>query len=212
MRTTFRSARLTLAACVVVIMTVTSGCAVFGAVGDSFDQAFNGMSATMSTYTQQGQLVDKVQSTSFRMTRDDTFDSVNSDGTSNSDSSVLLISIGSSNISHVGSSMVLAEHGLNDIAAQFGTATVSLNNTQPGTPWLNDLIQKHRNLWAGKARTIMIRSQDGTPIAVFAGNKVETFATDVPKSTWFRVDDKNLLVYRADYTVYDTNLLANTPA
>ena len=53
----------------------------------------------------------------------------------------------------------------------------------------------------------MIRSQDGTPIAVFAGDNVEVFATDVPKSTWFRVDGKLLLVYRCDYTTYDTALL-----
>lgn len=74
------------------------------------------------------------------------------------------------------STKLLAEDGLSDLSAVNGTAKVSLQNTQPGTPWLNDLIQKNRNPWAGKARTILIRSQDDTPVAVYAGNKVEPFA------------------------------------
>ena len=71
-----------------------------------------------------------------------------------------------------------------------------------------NFLEYNRNLWAGKAKTIMVRSQDGTPVAVYVGNEVEILATDVPKSTWFRVDGKYLFVYRADYTVYDNELLA----
>lgn len=59
----------------------------------------------------------------------------------------------------------------------------------------------------GKARILMIRSQDGTPCAIFAGDEVSVYSTDVPKSTEFVVDKKLLVVYRADYTVYDASLL-----
>lgn len=102
--------------------------------------------------------------------------------------------------------MILAQEGLTDVTEN-SAATVLLENSQPGIPILNNFIEKHRNLWQGKSKTIMIRSQDGTPIAVYAGNQVEIFATDVPKSTWFRIDGKYLLVYRADYTTYDNDLL-----
>lgn len=187
-----------------------TGCAGLAAFGEEVNRAFKGVPATMTTYNQSGQKVDRVKGESFRVERDTKFDtkSENSDGTSSNknDSQVLLISIGNSHISHVGSSMILAQDGLTDVTANSDT-TVMFENAQPGMPILNDFIEKHRNLWQGKSKTIMIRSQDGTPIAVYAGNQVEIFATNVPKSTWFRVDGKYLLVYRSDYTMYDNDLL-----
>jgi hypothetical protein len=174
---------------------------------ESFDQAFNGVPATMSTYNQDGAIIDKVHGDSFQVTRNEEFDSTNTDGSSNEDSSVLRISLGDDHISHVGSSMVLAEDGLVDVTESFGSTQVAFDNAEPGTPWLNNLFANYESYWKGKSQTIMIRSQDGDPIAVFAGNDVKTSSTDVPKSTWFLVDGKTLLVYRCDYTVYDNNLL-----
>lgn len=117
-----------------------------------------------------------------------------------------MISLGDSHISHVGSTLVLAEDGIIDVTESIGTE-VSFENSESGVPWLNNLIEYNRNLWQGKGKTLMVRSQDGTPVAVFVGDEVEVFATDVPKSTWFRIDGKYLLVYRADYTMYDNDLL-----
>lgn len=193
------------AAVAVCIMLVVSSCAGLNAFGEEISRAFNGVPATMTSYTQGGELVDEVYGESFRVSRDQEFDSTNEDGTSNADSSVMLISLGSSHINHVGSTLVLAQDGLTEVAG--ASTTISFESYERGTPWLNDLIETHRNLWEGKGKTIMIRSQDGTPIAVYAGEEVEKFSTDVPKSTAFRVDGKYLFVYQADYDVYDNDLL-----
>lgn len=162
----------------------------------------------MTTYTSDGHQIDKVQGSSFEVERDTRFDTTDSEGNSNQDSSVLLISLGASHISHVGSSMILAQDGLTDLTPSI-TNKVSITNTAPGTPWLNNLLEYNRNLWQGKGKTILVRSQFGYPIAVYAGNEVEILPTDVPKSTWFRVDGKYLFVYRSDYTVYDNDLLGS---
>lgn len=138
------------------------------------------------------------------MSRDDRFDTKNDKGESNQDSSVLLINVGNNTVSHVGSSLIMKDAAINDILT---TSKVDVTDNERGVPFLNKMIEQHRNLWKGAAKTLMIRSQDGDPIAVFAGNSVEIFNTDVPKSTLFRVDGKALLVYRCDYTVYDTALL-----
>ena len=45
------------------------------------------------------------------------------------------------------------------------------------------------------------------PIAIYAGNQVEVAATDVPKSTLYRIDGKYLFVYRASITTPDSDLL-----
>lgn len=190
-----------------VIAMAFSACAGIGAFGDNINRAFNGVSATMTTYTQGGIQVDRVKGASFRVARDTRFDTSDSEGASKKDSSVLLISLGDSHISHVGSSMILAQDGLTDVSMEQAAPGVTFENTQRGTPWLNDLIEYNRNLWQGKGKTVLVRSQDGTPVAVYAGNEVEILSTDVPKSTWFRIDGKYLFVYRSDYTVYDNALL-----
>lgn len=197
--------RASVAVVALVTLSLLSGCAALSNWGESFARAWKGVSATLTTYDEDSQVMDRVHGTSFAITRDTRFDTSNSEG-SNQDSQVLLISVGSSHISHVGSSLVLAQDGLTDVMDE-GNARVSLNNSDPGTPWLNNLIESHRNLWQGKGKTILIRSQNGTPLAVYAGSEVEIFKTEVPKSTQFRVDGKYLFVYRADYTVYDTELL-----
>ncbi len=204
MGTTARRTMGAIAMAIIATLTLTA-CAGFAAFGETLNRAFDGVSATMTTYTQDGVLVDEVHGTSFQVSRDTRFDTSNSDGTSKNDSSVLMISLGENHISHVGSTLILAQDGLTPLAG--ATTTVRFENTEPGTPWLNNFLEYNRNLWAGKAKVIMVRSQDGTPIAIYAGNEVEILATDVPKSTWFRVDGKYLLVYRADYTVYDNELL-----
>lgn len=202
-----RSRRIATAiiATAVAVATLAS-CAGLSAFGEEFNRALKGVSATMTTYNENGELIDKVNGESFQVSRDTRFDTTNSDGTSKNDSSVLMISLGSNHISHVGSTLVLAQDGLITVAG--GTTAVDLTNTDPGMPWLNNLFEYNRNMWAGKGKTILIRSQSGSPIAVYAGDQVEILATDVPKSTWFRVDGKYLLVYRADYTVYDNELLS----
>lgn len=205
MKKIIRTALATAVAAVVVASL--AGCDGLGAFGEQFDRAMHGVSATMKTYNAQGQEIDEVKGKSFEIERDTRFDSTDSDGSSNSDSQVLLISLGKDHISHVGSSMVLAQDGIVNVSDQVGDK-MKLVNTDAGTPWLNNLLEYNRNLWQGKGKTIMIRSQQGDPIAVFAGNDVNILPTDVPKSTWFRVDGKYLFVYRSDYTVYDNALLA----
>jgi len=196
-----------LAPMAVIAALVLSACAAFGQIGGDINRALNGVPATMSTYTQFGDKIDQVHGVSIQVSRDDRFDSVNEKGGSNADSSVLLISVGqNSHVSHVGSTMVIAQEGLTSISDSV-SPKVSVTNNQPGTPWLNNIFEKNRNLWKGKSKTIMIRSQSGLPVAVYAGNAVEAFATDVPKSTAFRVDGLYLFVYRADYTVFDNDLL-----
>lgn len=202
-----RKAALAVVAAVVTVSLV-SGCAATSAFGEEISRAFKGVPATMTTYDQAGQKIDEVHGSSFRVARDTRFDTTdtNTDGTvSTVPGEVLLISIGDKHISHVGSSMILAQDGVEPIAN--ASQLVKGENTQAGTPVLNDFRERFRNLWKGRAKTILIRSQDGKPIGVYAGNEVEILPTDVPKSTWFRVDGKYLWAYRVDYTVYDTDLL-----
>ena len=181
------------------------GCAAFSQQLGDLNAALNGRIGVMRTFDENSQVIDQVKGVSFRFARDTRFDTHSSEG-SNRDSSVVEISLGDSHIYHVGSTMIFAENGLVEVTSQL-PSSVRITNAKPGVPWLNDIREQFQNLWQGKSKTIMIRSQNGTPLAVYAGDAVEIFAADIPKTTVFRVDGKFLLVYRADYTVYDTDLI-----
>ena len=205
-RKRFRRVTAAVVALIATMLSLTS-CAGLAMFGDSVNRAFNGMPATVEFYAKDGHVMASAHGTSIRVTRDERFDTNDSEGVSKNDSSVLLISIGNSHIQHVGSTVVLAQDGLLNIADGIPEKEFNIENTQRGTPWANTLREKFRNLWQGKAKTIIIRSQDDVPIAIYAGNEVEVAATDVPKSTLYRIDGKYLFVYRASITTPDSDLM-----
>lgn len=189
-----------------VLLLTASSCAAGAKLFEDLNGALKGRSGVMMTFNEESQMIDRIEGTSFNFNRDTTFDTRDSEGASKNDSSVVQVSLGGSHIHHVGSTMIFAESGIVNITEGL-PETVRFSNTDPGAPWLNNIRHSFQNLWEGKAKTIMIRSQNGTPLAVYAGDTVEIFSSDIPKTTVFRVDGKLLLVYRADYTAYDSDLL-----
>lgn len=194
-----------LVAALVVGSTLLSASSCQAALSD-FASLMKGRQATIISYDAHGQRLDRIHGNSVDIRRDETFDTVDANGKSNADSSVIKVSIGGGIMTHVGSTLLMIQDGLNDITDQL-PPTVDLENTDHGTPILNYLRQNFRNFWAGTDRTCLIRSQLGSPIAIFGGNKVTYYATNIPKSTLLQIDGKYLLVYRADYSLYDNTLL-----
>ena len=182
-----------------------SGCSAAHMTAKQLESAFAGISVNIRTFDEESQVIDNVNGESVMVERDTTFDTSTSEG-SNKDSSVLKITIGEHEMHHVGSSLVMAEDGLYDIFGEYAK-TVDINNTDRSIPIINSIVNSFKNVTSGKEKTILIRSQNGTPLATYVGNKVSSFSVDIPKTTAFLVDNKVLLVYRCDYTVYDTALL-----
>lgn len=207
--TKFMKKKFAVLAMIVVAMFTLSSCALISKWGEDFARDWKGVSATMTTYDEDGQSIIKAHGGSLQIKRDEDFDTVSSgsDGTSssNKDSQVLKITIGGETMHHVGSTLVLAEDGLEDLSPLFDSR-FEIENKDRGVPVFNYILEKHRNMWQGKSKAVMIYSQSGKPIAVYAGKHVEQFATDVPKSTQFRIDGKLLLVYRADMSTVPTAL------
>lgn len=186
---------------------IMAACQDVGMTSKDIHEIVDGLSMTVKTYDENSQVIDTVSGKSLMIDRDTRFDSTDSDGTSKNDSSVVDITIGKSEMIHVGSSMVIQEQGLTDIFNQYAkTVNITSEDTR-GLPFMNKLINRYKDSFEGKKRVILIRSQNGTPLATFAGNKVTPYSTDVPKSTALLIDDHLLLIYRCDYTIYDKDLL-----
>lgn len=165
-----------------------------------------GLQMTVRTFDENSQLVDQMSGKSLSISRNEEFDSVDSEGNSKADSSVLKITLGKHEIDHVGSSLIAAEEGLEDLFAKYQT-TVDIKNTAQDIPIVNRMVSGLKNDFTGKKKVILIRSQNGTPLATYAGDKVSLHASDAPKTSELLIDGKRLIIYRCDYTIYDRELL-----
>lgn len=179
-----------------------SGCQDIMNSFKQFEQSFKGLEMTVRTYDEQSQVMDKVQGKSVKIERDNTFDT----DEDSKDSSVIQITVGKNEMHHVGSSMIIEEKGLTNIFDEYADK-VDINNTKRSVPMINSMVNDFSNSFKGKDKVILIRSQNGTPLATYAGNKVSMYSTDVPKSTGILIDGKYLFIYRCDYTIYDKALV-----
>ncbi|NLY21096.1 MAG: DUF5052 family protein, partial [Tissierellia bacterium] len=106
----------------------------------------------------------------------------------------------------VGSSMIMAEKGIEDIFEEY-VKNIDFHNQDITVPFLNKMINDFKEPFVGHNKVILIRSQNGTPLATYAGDKVYVDTTDVTKMTKLLVDGKTLIIYRCDYSIYDLDLL-----
>ncbi|MDQ8780376.1 DUF5052 family protein [Streptococcus ruminantium] len=165
-----------------------------------------GLEMTVRTFDENSQLIDEMAGKSLSISRNAEFDSVDREGNSKADSSVLKVTLGKYEIDHVGSSLIAAEEGLEDLYAKYQTM-VNIANYDRAIPLVNRMVSSLQNDFTGKAKVVLIRSQNGTPLATYAGDKVSLYASDAPKTSELLIDGKRLIIYRCDYTIYDRALL-----
>ncbi|RRD32415.1 DUF5052 family protein [Streptococcus minor] len=167
-----------------------------------------GLEMTVRTFDENVQLIDEMDGKSLSIERNQEFDTEDAEGNSKGDSSVLKVTIGKYEIDHVGSSLIAAEDGLEDLFAKY-QKTVNIEEESRAIPMVNRMVSKLKNDFTGKAKVILIRSQNGTPLATYAGDKVSLYTSDAPKTSELLIDGKRLIIYRCDYTIYDRPLLEN---
>lgn len=182
-----------------------SGCNSAKMTAASLRSTLGGLDMTIRTYDSDSQVIDEIHGKSVDIKRSKKFDTI-IDGKSQKDSSVLDISIGDGTMTHVGSSLIAAEDSLTDVLDLYNK-TVTVDNDELAIPIINRVAAELDNLTTGRDKLVLIRSQDGYPLATYTGDDVSAFAVDIPKTTAFMIDGDVLLVYRCDYTIYDTALL-----
>jgi len=187
---------------IVLSVFLLSGCQDIMNSFKQFEQNFKGLEMTVRTFDEQSQVMDEVKGKSVKIQRDETFDT----DEDSKNSSVIQITVGKNEMHHVGSSMIIEEKGLTNVFDEYADK-VDINDTKRSVPMINSMVNDFSNSFKGKSKVILIRSQNGTPLATYAGNKVSMYSTDVPKSTGILIDGKYLFIYRCDYTIYDKELL-----
>lgn len=157
----------------------------------------------ISTYDNNGQKIDQVKAKSVHIHTDNEMSKRDKDG--NERSSVIDVDYGKKRMIHIGSTLIAYE-GLRNYEDTF-TKHININDHEQSVPLLNSMYQDFKNSWSGLARVVVIRSQAGLPVAVFAGDKVSIHYSNMKNVTRFVIDGHRLFVYRADYTVYPMSSL-----
>lgn len=195
------------AASIIAAAAVLTGCASFSMFGEEISRSFKGAVATYQTYDKVGNVMDSISGVSVRVTRDTTFDEFS--GESTKKGSMILVQVGKNEIRHVGSTATLIQDGIDVVVpAQTG---IEMESSDTATPFMEKIFAQNANMWKGSAKTVLVRTQDDIPVAVFSGKNVELFKSDIPNSTALRVtgvdgEVRYALVYRANLSVYDTEL------
>lgn len=200
--------KLALGVVLVTSLVTLSACQSISNWWKNTKEEWIGLEMTVRTFDENSQLIDEMSGKSLSISRNEEFDSVDAEGYSNADSSVLKVTLGDYEIDHVGSSLIAAEEGLEDLFAKY-QSSVDMVNYDPSIPIVNRMVSSLKNDFTGKAKVVLIRSQNGTPLATYAGDKVSLYASDAPKTSELLIDGKRLIIYRCDYTIYDRELLEN---
>lgn len=90
------------AAIIATLFAVASGSQFLKFNFSDLKSKLNGREVTIRTFDEASQVIDRISGKSVMIERDTKFDSSNSDGGSNKDSSVLKITIGKNEMTHVG--------------------------------------------------------------------------------------------------------------
>lgn len=200
---------------VVSVLASTAACSLFESKVDNIMRILGTTPGTFTNYGADGQVVFEAKCTSMAFTRDTEYDVYNADMKLVEPSSVVKVSCGNQLISTVGFTSVYMSDGakasLMANSQQF--ADLRIKNGNRSIPLVNFLWRDVKNVFVGTARVAQICDQNNNPILAFGAEGVTGYATEVAKSTMFKLDqpgpkpDGYVWVSRGSYTVLDTALL-----
>lgn len=189
----------------ICMLSLLSACSIFNWEVQRLKEKFVGDNMIIQTYDENSQLIDRIEGKSISIQPDERFALTDAEGEVIEKSSVLNITVGGHEMMHVGSSLIAHSSELHNYFNDF-SQSVDIESMDKSMPFINRFVNEFKNVTTGKEKVILIRSQSGTPLATFYGNKVSTFSTSIDKTTGLLVDGERLFIYRSDYTIYDVAL------
>lgn len=193
-------------AIVTAIMTATGGWEGMKSWFSSTKESLTGVSFKIMTYDSYGNNNMTVYGSKIKLGLLENNANFNSEDTGFK-SEVLDITIDGSQLIHVGSTMVMAEQGI-DAIEDFDMDYFELHSTEGSSgfiPWDRTVNRFTNNV--GKSKIIIIKSQMGVIVGAYQGDSVYvTIPANLPKTTKLSIDGKIMYIYRADYDIMDMKL------
>ena len=201
---------LTLLSALAVTLT---GCAQFQSTLNELQGNLVGVSFTMETYDNYGQLTLTAKGDKIKLTGNKIEEMIATDDgwvKHYEMSSVMTVTIDGKEMETCGDTVIFAEKGL-EKAMDFTTSEFINSHAELGDITDNTVlaywINGYKNKF-GKSRVVVIKSQMGQPLCVYQGNKVYwEIPEDLPKTTKLMIDGKALYIHRANFQIIDKKLL-----
>ena len=189
-----------------------TGCSLVDESFKEFKGELVGNDFTVKSYDNYGNLISKAIGDSVELStfNEQSFlDSLRSQEQDfqESGSSVIEVLIDGEQMISVGNTMLFIEDGI-DYVEEFEQELIKVD-TQNGLNiiGIDRLVNRFKNAF-GKGRVVVVCSQLGIPIAMFEGDKVRvTIPNDLPKTTLITIDGKSLYIHRANFQIFDTDML-----
>lgn len=203
----------------IAIVVSLVGCSAAEKRMDDIFRILGTTPGTFTNYGADGQVVFEARCASMHFERDTTYDVYRWDADKLENilvepSSVVKVSCGDNLMSTVGFTSVYITDGAKASLAANSQQfyNMKIKNNDRGIPLINYVWRDVKDLFVGTARVAQICDQNNNPILAFAADGVTGHATDVAKSTMFKLDNKTkpdgyVWISRGSYTVLDTALL-----
>jgi len=196
-----------------VSLFVLTGCAQFQSTLNELQGNLVGVSFTMETYDNYGQLTLSAKGDKIKLAGNKIEEAIATDDgwvRHYEMSSVMTITIDGKEMETCGDTVIFAEKGL-EKAMDFTTSDFINSHSELGDITDNTVlaywINGYKNKF-GKNRVVIIKSQMGQPLCVYQGNKVYwEIPADLPKTTKLMIDGKALYIHRANFQIIDKGLL-----
>ena len=195
------------------LLITLSGCAQFQSTLNELQGNIVGVSFTMETYDNYGQLTLTAKGDKIKLTGNKIEEMIATDDgwvRHYEMSSVMTVTIDGKEMETCGDTVIFAEKGL-EKAMDFTTSEFINSHAEMGDITDNTVlaywINGYKNKF-GKSRVVVIKSQMGQPLCVYQGNKVYwEIPEDLPKTTKLMIDGKALYIHRAHFQIIDKGLL-----
>lgn len=195
------------------LLITLSGCAQFQSTLNELQGNLVGVSFTMETYDNYGQLTLTAKGDKIKLTGNKIEEMIATDDgwvRHYEMSSVMTVTIDGKEMETCGDTVIFAEKGL-EKAMDFTTSEFINSHAEMGDITDNTVlaywINGYKNKF-GKSRVVVIKSQMGQPLCVYQGNKVYwEIPEDLPKTTKLMIDGKALYIHRANFQIIDKGLL-----
>ena len=195
------------------LLITLGGCAQFQSTLNELQGNLVGVSFTMETYDNYGQLTLTAKGDKIKLTGNKIEEMIATDDgwvRHYEMSSVMTVTIDGKEMETCGDTVIFAEKGL-EKAMDFTTSEFINSHSEIGDITDNTVlaywINGYKNKF-GKSRVVVIKSQMGQPLCVYQGNKVYwEIPEDLPKTTKLMIDGKALYIHRANFQIIDKGLL-----
>ena len=205
--------KLKLISVVLVSVILLPGCSLFQSKLKTLKEDLIGIRFNIGFYDNQGESIldihgDKVSVTT-NYIKSTTVDSDGKKSTNYENSSVITITVDGHNLEQTGNTVIFAEDGLIPLL-DFNLPEKIQESGDGGDGYvaiIDRYLNRYKNYF-GTPKIVVIMSQLGEPIVAYGGSDVYWEIPDnLPKTTKLIIDGKALYIHRANYILFDTELL-----